>query len=188
MHIGVGELNLIFVILLRLLVPLIIFKKPLLGGFLAILADISDVMLFDYFGTALPGKYYHSFDKIFDLYYLTIELYVALQWKDKLAKKILTYLYAWRLTGVMIFEFLTLIGIKFRPILVLAPNIFEYYFLAYLISLKFNKKFKLTKKTAIIYLIIIGIPKIIHEIIFHLAYQDKTWHFLRDNFLSFIYH
>jgi len=183
-----GLITLIFVVLLRLLVPLIIFKKPLLGSLLCILADISDVMLFDYFGTVLPGKFYHGFDKVFDLYYLTIQLIVALRFKDELIKKILKFLYFWRLGGVVLFEFLTLMGIKFRPILVLAPNIFEYYFLAYLITLKFNKKFKMTKYTAVVYFVIIAIPKIIHEMIFHWLYQDKTWHFLRDTFLSSIYH
>jgi hypothetical protein len=181
------QIILIIVVLIRLLVPLSIFKFPLLGVFLSILADISDVLLFEYFGKALGDKYYHSFDKVFDLYYLTIAFYVALQFKDKLAKKILTALYLWRLSGVILFTVFAYFGAIIRPIMVLAPNIFEYYFIAYLIILKFDKKFKLNKKSAIILLIIIGIPKIIHEIIFHLAFQDKTWVFLRDNFLFWIY-
>lgn len=180
-------ITLIVVILIRLIVPLSMLRYPLLGVFLSIIADISDVLLFEYFGKALGDKYYHSFDKIFDLYYLTIALYVSRQFKDKLAKKILTILYFWRFAGVMLFSIFAYFGEIIRPIMVFAPNIFEYYFIAYLIILKFNKKFKLDKKSAIILLLVVGIPKVIHEIIFHLAYQDKTWVFIRDTFLFWIY-
>jgi len=183
----VAQITLVVVILIRLLVPLSMLRFPLFGAFLSILADISDVLLFEYFGKALGDTYYHSFDKIFDLYSLTIALYVSLQFKDKLAKKILTALYLWRLAGVALFTVFAYLGEIIRPIMVLAPNIFEYYFIAYLIILKFDKKFKLNKKSAIILFIVIGIPKVIHEIIFHLAYQDKTWVFLRDNFLFWLY-
>lgn len=179
---------LIVVILIRLLVPLSMLRYPLLGVFLSILADISDVLLFEYFGKALGDKYYHSFDKVFDLYYLTIALYVVhRQLKDKLAKKILTALYLWRFAGVLLFSIFAYFGQIFRPIMVFTPNIFEYYFIAYLIILKFNKKFKLNKKSAIIIFLVVGIPKLIHEYIFHLAYQDKTWVFIRDTFLFWIY-
>lgn len=178
----------IFVLLFRSLIPFTLFRWPLLGGLLCIVADASDVMLFEKFGSGpLTDALYHNFDKFFDIYYLGFEAYIAWRWRDRLAAKVAAILFSWRMVGFVIFELSTAFGSTFRPIFLLAPNIFENFFLLYLVVTKFNPKFKLNRQSLIIFLLVTGIPKLIQEYIMHFAYPDRTWYFLRDNVFFFLY-
>ena len=173
----------IIVILLRLLVPFTILRWPLAGTILAILADTSDVLIFDYFDYGfLSGIQYHVLDKIFDMWQLFFEFLVVLRWKDVLAKNIGKFLFGWRFIGFVVF---LIFGV--REVFVFAPNIFEFFFLAMLIIWKFKPKFKLNKKSLIIILLIVGIPNIIKEYLMHLKYQDQVSNFFRDNLFPWLY-
>src|SRR5829696_6633394 len=68
------------VILLRLAVPLLILRWPLIGGILAMLLDGADVIIVDLFGPGGMGPFYHAIDKYLDLYYLGLEAFVSLGW------------------------------------------------------------------------------------------------------------
>jgi len=176
-----GILALIIITAIRLFLPLSVFKWPLLGGLLAILGDISDVMTFETYGSGpLSDEYYHNYDKVFDIYYLFLEFLVARTWTDKLAKKTAQGLFIWRFAGFGLFELSTLLGHTVRPFFFLAPNIFENFYLAWLTIRKFKPEFVLTKKRLVIILLIVGIPKIIQESIMHWLLPDKTWYFFRD--------
>ena len=157
-------MTLLFIILaLRLLVPFTIFRWPLLGGILAFTADFYDFFFLNTFGWGfLTSETYQPIDKIFDIYYLSFEFLVALRWRDLLARKSAIALFSWRLLGVVAFE-LT----QTRKFLLLAPNIFEYFYLAFLAIKRFKPEFRLTKKILVIMLVTIGIPKLIHEYILH---------------------
>lgn len=151
------------VLALRLLLPFTIFRWPLLGGILAFAADFYDFPILNGFGWGfLTSETYQPIDKLFDIYYLSFEAIVALRWSDSLARKSALGLFLWRLGGVVAFE---LTGI--RKLLVLAPNIFEYFYLTFLTIKKFNSRFRLTKKTLFVIVIAIGIPKLVHEYILH---------------------
>ena len=154
----------IFIILaLRLIIPFTIFRWPLLGGILAFAADFYDFPLLNTFGWGfLTPETYQPVDKMFDVYYLSFEFLVALRWRDLLARKSAIAFFSWRLIGVIAFE-LT----QMRKLLFFAPNIFEYFYLTFLTIKKFRPAFRLTRKTLAIMLLVIGVPKLVHEYILH---------------------
>lgn len=172
-------MTIVFIVLaLRILVPFTIFRWPLLGGILAFVADFYDFFLLNTFGWGfLTSESYQPVDKLFDIYYLSFEFLVALHWNDLLAKKAAATLFSWRLFGVILFEVT-----QIRKFLVLTPNIFEYFYLAFLTIKKFKPEFRLTKKILIILVVAIGIPKLIQEYILHyLEYPlgfRTIWNFL----------
>jgi hypothetical protein len=91
-------MNIFFVILIRLLGPLLILKNPLLGGALAIILDYADFS----FLRAMNMNFYQDIDKLLDLYYLLLEVFVILKIKE--IRKIGLGLFAYRLVGVVLFE------------------------------------------------------------------------------------
>jgi len=166
----------VVVIILRIFIPLSIFKWPFWGALLAIAADCSDVILMDAFGWGwFEGRDYHSYDKFFDTYYLSFEAYMSLKWQDVLAKRTSIVLFIWRVLGIVIFEFT-----RIRQIVFLAPNIFENFYLL-VVGLRKFFAFRIDRaKRLIIVLLIAGIPKIIQEYIMHYL-EFPTWHFIKHN-------
>jgi len=164
------------VVLIRLLLPLTILRWPFWGAILAILGDISDVVLMDAFGWGwFEGRDYHTYDKLFDTYYLGFEVYMALKWQEALARKTAIFLFSWRLLGVIAFEIF-----KIRQLVFLAPNIFENFYLL-VVGLKKFFGFRVDNlKRLIILLLIAGIPKIVQEYIMHYL-EFPTWPFLKKN-------
>ena len=178
-----GELVLIIVIIVRTLVPFTILRYPLAGALLAIAGDISDVMLFERFGSGpLTDDLYHNFDKIFDTYYLFFEFLVVHRWKETLARRIGKGLFLWRFIGFTLFE---TIGIRWA--FFAAPNIFENFYLAWTVLRKYFPKFLLGNRGILALLAIVALPKLIQEYIMHFAYPDQTWNFLRDHFFWWLY-
>jgi hypothetical protein len=119
------ELGLIVIFALRLLVPLLIFRRSLLGGFAALVVDALDTNIVKLFGVEIPN--YVQTDKLLDMYYLSIELIVSRHWANVLARRTSLFLYVWRLVGVVVFELVP----AYRVVLFIAPNIFEHFFLLY---------------------------------------------------------
>jgi hypothetical protein len=172
--------------------PLLIFRFPLLGGLLTLPLDASDVMLFEAFGSGpLTDHAYHNFDKFFDTYYLTIEFLVARKWANSLARNTAISLFIVRFTGFFLFEAGTFLRFneenQLRPLFLLAPNIFENFFLAWLFIEKVKPTLLLTKKKLSVILLVVGIPKLIQEYVMHYAYIDQTWNFLRDHLFWWLY-
>ena len=180
------NLTSIIVILLRLLVPFTILRWPLAGTILAILADTSDIMIFEGFGYGfLSSIPYQYLDKVFDMWTLFFEFLIVRQWVDILARKTGMFLFGWRFVGFLVFM---IFGI--REAFFFAPNLFEYFFLAMLVIWKFNKKFELKKKSLIIILLIIGIPKITLEYFLHFKDPHQpfvSWVWFRDNVFYRLY-
>ena len=108
------------VIGLRLIVPLLIFRSPLVGGVLAMLLDGADVIIVEQFGPGGMGSKYHQLDKYLDIYYLSMEAYVSLTWTELRPRLTSIGLFLYRLVGVVLFE---LTGI--RLLLFIFPNLFE---------------------------------------------------------------
>lgn len=174
----------IIVILLRLILPISIFKYPLWGGVLSMLLDGADVILVDYladfFGEPRGFKLnYHFLDKWLDMYYFTFELVMSLRWQDRLAKNTSILLFTWRTLGFAAFE---LTGI--RKILFFAPNLFENFFLYYLAAKKYFPKFMpKTVPQITLVLILLYIPKFAQEYILHYK-QLQPWNWFKTTFLS----
>jgi len=159
-----GLIALIVITLIRFFVPWTIFRWPLAGALLAILADISDVMVFERFGAGpLSGDLYHNFDKVFDMWYLFFEFMLALKWKSSLARGTALFLFVWRFSGFAVFEFSTMLGYgkAFRPAFTLAPNLFEHWYLTWTVIKKWWPNFVLTKTKLFVLLLIVGVPKLV---------------------------
>jgi hypothetical protein len=107
---------------IRVLGSLPVLRWPLAGGILAILVDLSDLLLRDVLDLGgIPD--YQAFDKWMDQVYLAAFLIVALRWRG-LERSIAVGLYVFRLVGFVAFE---LTGE--RGLLLLFPNVFELWFL-----------------------------------------------------------
>ncbi len=107
---------------IRIAGSLPVLRWPLAGGILAVLVDLSDLLLRDVLDLGGVGDY-QTLDKWLDQVYLATFLIVALRWAGW-PRGIAVALYGVRLVGFVAFE---LTGD--RAILLLFPNVFEFWFL-----------------------------------------------------------
>ena len=173
-------MTIVLVLVIRLLVPISIFRWPFWGVVISILADAADVVLFDRLGWGvLEGlEVYHEIDKLLDIYYLSFAMWAAWQWPDKLAKQTALALFVWRLLGVALFTFTHI-----RQIILLAPNIFENFYLLAAGLYLFRPLYRLDNKKKIITLLLIGaIPKLVQEYVMHFK-EFPTWLYIRNHIL-----
>jgi hypothetical protein len=117
----------------RFLVPLLIPRFPLPAVVACLILDGVDQSIFQAFGVNPPG--YQGYDKAMDVYYLAIAYLSTLRnWTSEPAVRVAKFLYFYRLIGVVAFE-LT----DWRPLLLIFPNTFEYFFIAYeIVRLRWN--------------------------------------------------
>lgn len=167
----------LIVIGLRIVVPLLILKKPLLGGVLAMVLDALDVVIVEWFGPGGMGEHYHSLDKILDLYYLGLEAWVALSWEERLPRLTAIALFLWRVVGVILFEIT-----GWRPLLFVFANLFEHWFLFYLIRTRWFPSIRLdTWRQVTVWLVILYIPKLFQEYLLHIA-EAQPWDWIKRQF------
>lgn len=115
-------LQVLVIAVVRIAGSLPVLRWPLAGGLLAVVVDLSDLLLRDALDLGgVPD--YQSLDKWLDQVYLALFLVVALRWQG-LARQVAVGLYAFRLVGFALFE----LGGD-RTILLLFPNVFEFWFL-----------------------------------------------------------
>jgi hypothetical protein len=115
-------LEVIVIATIRIAGSLPVLRWPLLGGLLAILIDLSDLLLMGVLDLGgVPD--YQSLDKWLDQVYLALFLVVALRWTNP-ARTISIALYVYRLIGFVLFE---LTGQ--RALLLVFPNVFEFWFI-----------------------------------------------------------
>jgi hypothetical protein len=148
----------VIVVAVRLAVPLLIFRSPLLGGVLALVADTADLVVFNVFG--FPDDY-QRLDKALDLYYLTIELVVAGRFAP-LPRAVARGLYAWRLAGAVLFE---VTGARW--VLLVFPNLFEPWWLFVVAMTRFRPAYELTRRRTALWLLVLLAPKLAHEYVLH---------------------
>mgnify|MGYP001575302512 CR=1 FL=1 len=145
---------------LRLIFPLVILKRPLLGALLAVFLDCLD-------WTFVPhDSGYQAWDKLLDVYYLSLEAFVSLRFASKMVRNTAILLFLVRLNGVIVFF---TAGSKIP--LFLFPNIFESFFVFCLLYEYFAKKrFVPSRAQLTAALAAIAIPKVIQEYAFHVNY------------------
>jgi len=154
----------------RFLLPLTIPRYPLPGIVASLVLDGVDQTIFQQF-TSLPLEGYQGYDKALDIYYLTIAYISTLRnWVNRFAFRVGRLLFFWRLAGVALFELIHL-----RPLLLIFPNTFEYFFIFYeAYRLRWDPK-RMTKKlligaAAFIWMVI----KLPQEYWLHIAQADVT--------------
>ena len=155
---------------LRLLVPLAIPRYPLPGILAAYLLDGIDKSIYQQF-TTLNLDFYQGYDKALDNYYLTIAYISTLRnWTNHFGFEVSRFLLYYRLIGVVVFE-LSQVG----AVLLLFPNIFEYFFDFYeVVRLRWDprrlSRGLLLRAAAFIWIVI----KLPQEYIIHVAQVDTT--------------
>jgi hypothetical protein len=111
---------------LRLFVPLLIPRFPLPAILASLVIDAADQTIFQN-NTDLNLTGYQGYDKALDIYYLTIAYLSTLRnWTDPFAFGVARFLWYYRLVGVLLFELFDV-----RALLIIFPNTFEYFFIAY---------------------------------------------------------
>lgn len=114
------------VVAVRFLAPLLILRFPLPAILVCLVADAVDQTIFQ---ATIGGDlaWYQSYDKSLDVYYLSFAFISTMtNWRDERAFRVSRVLFFWRLIGVVLFE---VTGWRF--VLLLFPNAFEYFFIAY---------------------------------------------------------
>ena len=169
----------VVVIALRLLVPLLIPRFPFWGAVAAMLLDGTDVIIVEFFSNGGMGDHYHQLDKILDLYYLGIALWVSLKWTERLPRLVSIGLFAYRLLGVVLFEI-----VGERWLLFVFPNLFENWYLFIAGRDQFVPTYRLdTVRRVVTWLIVLYIPKIGQEYLLHVA-EAQPWGWFKENVLG----
>lgn len=109
----------------RFVLPLLIPRFPLPAVLACLVLDGVDQTIFQLFGYDPPG--YQSYDKAMDIFYLSIAYLAAMRnWDNLHAFAVARFLFYYRLFGAFLFEMT-----HERAVLLIFPNTFEYFFIAY---------------------------------------------------------
>ena len=120
------QLTFLVVVGLRFGIPLLIPRFPLPAIVACLVLDAADQTIFQQY-TDLNLDGYQGYDKALDIFYLAIAYLSTIRnWFDPIAFGAARFLWYYRLVGVVAFE-LT----QTRALLIIFPNTFEYFFIAY---------------------------------------------------------
>lgn len=169
----------IVIIALRLLIPLLIPRFPLAGGVLAMALDGLDVVLVEFISDGGMGDRYHTLDKLLDLYYLSLEAWTVRRWANTRARTAALALFAYRVVGVALFE---LTGQRW--LLFVFPNLFENWFLAFLLVRRLAPRHEpMTWRAITAWLVVLYLPKLGQEYLLHVA-EAQPWDWIKRNLLG----
>ena len=152
--------------------PLLIPRFPLAIIAALIIDAVDNSILAAFTSVDLgPDGPYQSFDKALDIYYLAIAYTTTLRnWTNLGAVRVAQFLFYYRLVGVLLFE-LT----HERTLLLIFPNTFEYFFIAYeAIRLRFDPARRSTRFWIITAGVIWVFVKLPQEYWIHVAQLDFT--------------
>ncbi|MGD9932666.1 MAG: hypothetical protein AB7T37_03025 [Dehalococcoidia bacterium] len=167
------------IIALRLFVPLIILRWWVVGGIVAMLLDASDVIIIEPLGMGGFGDHYAQLDKVLDLWYLGLELWVACWWRSPWAKWTAIGLFAYRVVGVILFE-----AIGARVILFTFPNLFENWWLYCVMVMKWKPSLTPSNaKNTLIPMVLLLVPKMPQEYLLHYT-EAKPWNWTKGHILE----
>jgi hypothetical protein len=166
------------VIAVRLVVPLLILRYPLVGGWTALVLDALDVALMDALG-ALGGDGWYNYrllDSRLDFYYLSLMAIVAGRWRNPYARWPALALFAWRSAGVILF-WLTGQQIVFFVF----PNLFENWWL-YCVTVErfWPRLYPHSVRSAAVPLVVLLVPKMVQELLLHVL-QAQPWDWIMRN-------
>ena len=167
------------VIALRLVVPLLILRFWLVGGIVAMLLDGADVIISDALDRGGFGSHYAELDKVLDMYYLALELLVALGWRNAWVRVPAVLLFAYRVIGVVLFEVSDA-----RIFLFLFPNMFENWWVYTVVVMKwFPRAVPHSVRTVAIPMLALLLPKMLQEYTLHFA-EAKPWEWTQRHILE----
>lgn len=167
------------ILAIRLGVPLLIPRFPVPAILACLVVDAADQTILQQ-ATDLPLDNYQGYDKALDIYYLSVAyLSTVRNWTDPAAFAVGRFLWYYRLVGVVAFE---LSGT--RALLLIFPNTFEYFFIAYeAVRLRWDPR-RMVKRTLILLAAAIWIfVKLPQEWWIHVAQLDFT-DFMKEDVLG----
>jgi len=165
----------LIIVLLRLAVPVSILRWPLAGGLFSMLLDALDVVLIEMIGQG-GFEHYAALDKGLDTYYLAFEVFVSLRW-EPIARWTSVALFAYRAVGVVAFE-----ATQTRALLLVFPNLFENFYVFYLVMRRVAPAYVLTPRNLAMWLMLLLIPKLAQEYLLHYA-EAQPWDWIKRNVL-----
>lgn len=166
------------VILLRIFVPLLILRWPLIGGALAIWLDIIDWSTKNLLGFSPFGDY-QIVDKMLDIYYLSFLAFVSLRFKNIVIRNLSLGLFLFRFVGFTIFEIT-----QMRQMLFLFPNVFEnFFFFYYILRKTASYEPKISFYFLSIIVVLLAIPKIFQEFSAHIIQKPLEINILNLSYL-----
>lgn len=157
------------VVLVRFLLPLAIPRFPLPAILACLVVDGVDQTVFQLFGFDPPG--YQGYDKAMDVYYLAIAFLASMRnWTSSAAADIARFLFLYRMVGVVAFELA-----QWRPLLLLFPNTFECFFIAYeLVRTRWDPRRLDRRAWLVVAAAIWVVVKLPQEYWLHIAQLDLT--------------
>ena len=177
---GAELVVLMLIIGIRGFVPLLLLRSPFWGALACIVADVSDSAIQDLMGVDVLGGAYHSVDKAFDTYYLSIEMWLAWwRWTDPLARPAALALFLVRLTAAVAFEVT-----HARELFLIGANVFENFYLYMAARLEIDSAYRVKDRAQLaLILLLVGAPKLLQEYVMHYR-QAQTWNFVTRRILS----
>ncbi len=155
-------LEVVVIALYRVVGSLPTLRWPLAGGLLAIFVDLTDLYWMNVLDLGgVPN--YQLFDKLADQVYLAVFLIVALRWTGP-ERTISIVLYAFRIAGFVLFEMS-----GERAVLLLFPNLFEFWFLFIAALHHVRPAFTWTRQRLVLVLVPLLAAKEIQEWALHWA-------------------
>ena len=137
-----------------------VLRWALAGAVLAILVDFSDLFMMNLlrFGGV---RDYQSFDKIVDLVYMVTFLVAALKWPGT-PRTVAVALFGYRILGVAAFELFSS-----RGVLLLFPNVFEFWFVFVAGVRRFRPSYEITWRRAAVWMAPLLLLKELQEYLLH---------------------
>lgn len=171
MYTLIVDLGVLIVLIIRVLGPLIVFKKPLLGAILGeYFFDQYDVVIWDLTNSVALANY-TQYDKILDMYFLVIlAISVYRQWPKGFARSTGIFFFWYRLLGFVLYELTAK-----RILFFIFPSFLVLYFIGYHLSKKLKKREWFVKPSNFIYVLLILITlKMPQEYVLHYK-EIPTW-------------
>ena len=130
------------------------------GAILAILVDFSDLFMMNLlsFGGV---RDYQTFDKAVDLVYMVTFLVAALKWSGT-PRSVAIALFSYRILGVAAFELFSS-----RGVLLLFPNVFEFWFVFVAGAKRFRPGYQITWTRAAVWMAPLLVLKELQEYMLH---------------------
>lgn len=142
---ALGTALFVAVVAARFLVPFAILRYPLPGILASLAIDHVDQSILITAGVDMAQFSYQEYDKALDIHYLVFAMFAAMRnWRPTPIIALAAALLYYRLVGVALFEMT-----GWRPLLVIFPNVFEYFFI-YIAVVETRRPIELLSRTHLI--------------------------------------
>ena len=157
--------------IVRLIVPVFILRWPFAGFIASVVADTIDVVLIAAIRSGMFEDY-TSADKLLDTYMLAFAALASLRWQNRIARSAAIALFGYRVAGVIILQ---LTGARW--ILFAFPNVFDFFFVYHLMTIRWFPAAEVTGYRVLAYVLLtLGGMKLFQEFMLHVVeFRPLCW-------------